>query len=32
VALARMSTGLCHFHWAYGERAQKCEAPCNWGN
>jgi hypothetical protein len=31
-ALARMSTGLCHFHWTYGERAQKCEAPCNWGN
>jgi hypothetical protein len=31
-ALARMSTGLCHFHWTYGEKAQKCEAPCNWGN
>jgi hypothetical protein len=31
-ALARLSTGLCHFHWTYGEKAQKCEAPCNWGN
>jgi uncharacterized membrane protein YgcG len=31
-ALARMSTGLCHFHWTYGEKAQRCEAPCNWGN
>jgi hypothetical protein len=31
-ALARMSTGLCQFHWTYGEKAQKCEAPCNWGN
>jgi hypothetical protein len=31
-ALARMSTGLCHFHWTYGEKAQKCEAQCNWGN
>jgi hypothetical protein len=31
-ALARMSTGLCHFHWTYGEKAQKCETPCNWGN
>jgi hypothetical protein len=31
-ALALLSTGLCHFHWTYGEKAQKCEAPCNWGN
>jgi hypothetical protein len=31
-ALARMSTGLCHFHWTYGEKAQKCEAPCYWEN
>jgi hypothetical protein len=31
-ALARLSTGLCHFHWTYGDKAQRCEAPCNWGN
>jgi hypothetical protein len=30
--LARFSTGLCHFHWTYGEKANRCETPCSWGN
>jgi hypothetical protein len=30
--LARFSTGLCHFHWTFGEKAKKCETPCSWGN
>ena len=29
-AMARMGTGLCHFHWSFGDKASKCEAPCNW--
>ncbi len=31
-SLAQMSSGLCFFHWNYAEKAQKCEAPCTWGN
>jgi hypothetical protein len=31
-ALARSTTGLCHFHWTYAEKANRCEAPCSWGN
>jgi hypothetical protein len=30
--LARESSGLCHFHWLYAEKASKCAAPCSWGN
>jgi hypothetical protein len=30
--LARFSTGLCHFHWTFGEKAKRCETPCSWGN
>jgi hypothetical protein len=30
--LARFSTGLCHFHWSFGDKAKKCETPCSWGN
>jgi hypothetical protein len=30
--LARFATGLCHFHWTYGNKATKCESPCSWGN
>jgi hypothetical protein len=30
--LARFSTGLCHFHWSFGNKAKKCETPCSWGN
>jgi hypothetical protein len=29
-ALARESSGLCFFHWGWGEKAKKCEAPCSW--
>jgi hypothetical protein len=29
--LARFSTGLCHFHWTFGDRARRCETPCPWG-
>jgi hypothetical protein len=30
--VARFSTGLCHFHWTFGNQARKCEVPCSWGN
>jgi hypothetical protein len=30
--LARFSTGLCHFHWSFGDKSKKCETPCSWGN
>jgi hypothetical protein len=30
--LARIATGLCHFHWTYGEKARQCEQPCKWEN
>jgi hypothetical protein len=30
--LARMSTGLCFFHWAFADKANKCVPPCTWGN
>lgn len=30
--LARMGTGICHYHWSYGEKARTCVAPCGWGN
>ncbi len=30
--LARSTTGLCFFHWTFGEQAHKCEPPCTWGN
>jgi len=28
--IARAGTGLCHYHFSYGDRAQKCTPPCNW--
>ena len=28
--IARAGTGLCHFHFSYGDRAQKCTPPCSW--
>jgi hypothetical protein len=30
--VARSATGLCFYHWTYGEQAHKCESPCSWGN
>jgi hypothetical protein len=30
--LARMSSGLCFFHWTWAEKAKKCSPPCTWGN
>jgi hypothetical protein len=27
---ARLSTGLCFFHFTYGSRARSCRAPCSW--
>jgi hypothetical protein len=30
--LARMSSGLCFFHWAFADKASKCVPPCMWGN
>jgi hypothetical protein len=31
-ALARLSSGLCFFHWNFADKAQKCQGPCSWGN
>ena len=28
--LMRQSSGLCFYHWAHGERAHSCQAPCTW--
>jgi hypothetical protein len=28
--LARNSSGLCFYHWTFGEKATKCEALCTW--
>jgi hypothetical protein len=30
--LARMSSGLCFFHWAFADKASECVPPCTWGN
>jgi hypothetical protein len=30
--LARMSSGLCFFHWAFADKTSKCVPPCRWGN
>jgi hypothetical protein len=29
-SLARSSSGLCFYHWTFGEKATKCEALCSW--
>ena len=29
-AVARQATGLCFYHWSFGERANSCQAPCSW--
>ena len=26
---ARVGSGLCHFHWTHGAKANKCVAPCS---
>jgi hypothetical protein len=31
-SLARLSSGLCFFHWNWADKAQKCQPPCSWGN
>ena len=30
--LSKMQAELCFYHWTFGDKAQKCDAPCNWGN
>ena len=30
--LAQLQSGLCYYHWTYGDRASKCKTPCSWGN
>lgn len=30
VKLARQSTGLCYYHWTYGDKAKSCRQPCTW--
>jgi hypothetical protein len=32
VDLARIQSGLCFYHWSFGEKANRCTAPCAWGN
>ena len=29
-SLARDSSGLCYYHWNFGDKATKCEAACSW--
>ncbi len=29
-SLARSSSGLCFYHWQFGDKASKCDAPCSW--
>ena len=29
-SLARKASGLCFYHWAFGERARDCKQPCTW--
>jgi hypothetical protein len=29
-SLARESSGLCFFHWKFGDKANRCETPCSW--
>jgi hypothetical protein len=28
--LARQSSGLCRFHWQFGDKACSCRLPCSW--
>jgi hypothetical protein len=28
--LARQSSGLCRFHWQFGDKAYSCRSPCSW--
>ena len=28
--VAREATGLCFYHWSFGEKAHSCQAPCSW--
>lgn len=28
--LAQQASGLCWYHWRFGEGAKKCSAPCSW--
>lgn len=30
VKVAQQATGLCYYHWTYGEKATKCRKPCSW--
>jgi hypothetical protein len=30
VNLAQQSSGLCYYHWTYGEKASSCKEPCSW--
>jgi hypothetical protein len=30
VDFARAGTGLCHYHFCYGDKAKKCTPPCAW--
>jgi len=30
--ISKMQAQLCFYHWTFGDKAQKCDAPCNWGN
>jgi hypothetical protein len=29
-SMARASSGLCYFHWRFGEGATRCEGVCSW--
>jgi hypothetical protein len=27
---AKAASGLCHYHWKFGDQAYTCKAPCTW--
>ncbi len=29
-SMARASSGLCYFHWRFGDGATRCEGVCSW--
>ena len=28
--LAQQASGLCFYHWSFGENARNCRSPCSW--
>ncbi len=28
--MGQLESGMCHYHWTYGEKATKCKGICSW--